>query len=377
MHAAPAIPLAVGFLPDDWKQLCAELGVPAFRAAQLWHGVACRLASEWDQMTTLPAALRQALASRCDLLALTVCERKPSPDGVTKFLLACRDGERIESVLIPSRDRQTLCVSTQAGCAFRCAFCASGALGLARDLEAGEIVGQVTAAARELRAAPGAAPDARPENLVFMGMGEPLANYDNTLRAIRVLNAPGGLTIGARRMTISTCGVVPGIRRLAEEGLQVELSVSLHAPDDRLRQSIMPVAARWPIAELLAACADYTARTGRIITFEYTLVRGLNDQRIQAEQLVRLLRPLHCRINLIPLSPVDGFDGRAPDAETCTRFQEFLEQARINTTLRHSRGRQADAACGQLRLRRTGDQQASPRTGDRQVALHSNPIHSL
>jgi 23S rRNA (adenine2503-C2)-methyltransferase len=139
----------------------------------------------------------------------------------------------------------------------------------------------------------------------------------------------------------------------------------------------MPVAARWPIAELLAACADYTARTGRIITFEYTLVRGLNDQRIQAEQLVRLLRPLHCRINLIPLSPVDGFDGRAPDAETCTRFQEFLEQARINTTLRHSRGRQADAACGQLRLRRTGDQQASPRTGDRQVALHSNPIHSL
>jgi 23S rRNA (adenine2503-C2)-methyltransferase len=361
MRSATAIPLAAGFLPDEWKSLVAELGAPAFRAAQIWHWVACRLAGDWEQMTTLPAAFRQTLAGRCDLSALTLCERQPSPDGVTKFLLACRDGERIESVLIPSRDRQTLCVSTQAGCAFRCAFCASGARGLARDLEAGEIVGQVAAAARELRAAPGAAPAARPDNLVFMGMGEPLANYDNTLRAIRVLNAPGGLTIGARRMTLSTCGVVPGIRRLAEEGLQVELSVSLHAPDDRLRQSLLPVAARWPIAELLAACADYTARTGRIITVEYTLVRGLNDQPRQAEQLARLLRPLHCRVNLIPLSPVDGFDGRAPDADTCARFQTFLEQARINTTLRHSRGSQADAACGQLRLRRADDRPAAPK----------------
>ncbi len=346
--------LAAGFLPDDWKGLCAELGAPAFRAAQLWNWTASRLASRWEQMTNLPAALRQELAGRCDLAALSVCERSPSPDGVTKFLLACRDGERIESVLIPSRDRHTLCVSTQAGCAFRCAFCASGALGLARDLEAGEIVEQVYAAARELRTTPGAAADARPENLVFMGMGEPLANYDHTLRAIRVLNAPDGLTIGARHITISTCGVVPGIRRLAEEGLQVELSVSLHAPDDRLRHALMPVNARWPIAELLAACADYTAQTKRIITFEYTLVRGLNDQPRHAEQLVRLLRPLHCRVNLIPLSPVEGFDGQSPDPDTCARFQAFLEQAHINTTLRHSRGRQANAACGQLRLRRRG-----------------------
>ena len=377
MSSSTTIPLAAGFLPDDWKHLCAELGVPAFRATQLWQWVACRLANNWAQMTNLPVTLRQTLASRCDLASLTVCERNLSPDGVTKFLLACRDGERIEAVLIPSRDRQTLCVSTQVGCAFRCAFCASGTLGLTRDLEAGEIVGQVTAAARELRAAPNAAPEARPENVVFMGMGEPLANYDNTLRAIRVLNAPGGLTIGARRMTISTCGIVPGIRRLAEEGLQVELSVSLHAPDDRLRQSLMPVNTRWPIAELLAACADYTTRTGRIITFEYTLVRGLNDQPRHAEQLARILRPLHCRVNLIPLSPVAAFDGHPPEAETCARFQAFLEQARINTTLRHSRGRQADAACGQLRLRRADDRQAAPRTGDQQVALHSNPIHPL
>jgi len=347
-----AIPLAAGFLPDDWKQLCAELGVPAFRAAQLWHWTACRLVTAWEQMTNLPAALRKTLASRCDLEPPTVCERTPAADGVTKFLLGCRDGERIESVLIPSRDRHTLCVSSQAGCAFRCAFCASGALGLSRDLEAGEIVGQVMVAARELRAVPGAAPDARPENLVFMGMGEPLANYDNTLRAIRVLNAPGGLTIGARRMTLSTCGVVPGIRRLAEEGLQIELSVSLHAPDDRLRQSLMPVNTRWPIVDLLAACADYTGRTGRIITFEYTLIRGLNDAPGQAEALARLLRPLHCRVNLIPLSPVDTFNGHPPDPATCAHFQNVLERARINTTLRHSRGRQADAACGQLRLRR-------------------------
>jgi len=345
------VPLAAGLLPDDWKGLCAALGAPAFRAAQLWHWVGCRLASRWEQMGNIPGALRRELAERCVLTALDVCERRVAPDGVTKYLLACRDGERIESVLIPSRDRHTLCVSTQAGCAFRCAFCASGALGLARDLEAGEIVEQVYAAARDLRSAPGAAPDARPENLVFMGMGEPLANYDNTLRAIRVLNVPDGLTIGARRMTISTCGVVPGIRRLAEEGLQVELSVSLHASDDRLRRSLMPVNARWPIADLLAACADYTARTRRIITFEYTLIRGLNDEPRHAEELARLLRPLHGRVNLIPLSPVEGFEGRPPETEACARFLAILERARINATLRHSRGRQADAACGQLRLR--------------------------
>lgn len=351
----PFPPLASGYLPEDWQTLCSDFGAPAFRAGQIWNWTAHRLATDWAHMTNLPATFREALREQCDLIALEVCERQPSPDGVTKYLLACRDGERIESVLILSHNRQTLCVSTQAGCAFRCAFCASGALGLARDLEAGEIVAQVYAAARDLRAAPNAAPDARPENLVFMGMGEPLANYENTLRAIRVLNAPDGLTIGARRMTISTCGVVPGIRRLAGEGLQIELSVSLHAPDDALRSSLMPVNARWPLAELLAACADYTAQTGRIITFEYTLVRGLNDQPHHAEKLVRLLRPYHCRVNLIPLSPVDSFDGQTPDPDTCTRFQSILEQARINTTLRHSRGRQADAACGQLRLRRRSD----------------------
>lgn len=346
------LPLASGFTLDAWELLCAELAVPAFRAKQLWHWTAHRLASDWSRFTNLPIALRQQLAARCDLVALEVRERQAAADGVTKYLLAARDGELIEAVLIPARDRKTLCVSTQAGCAFRCAFCASGALGLARDLDAGEIVDQVYAAARDLRAVAGASPDARPDNLVFMGMGEPFANYDNTLRAIRVLNAPGGLTIGARRITISTCGIVPGIRRLASEGLQVELSVSLHAPDDALRNSLMPVNARWPIAELLAACTDYTAQTGRIITFEYTLVGGLNDQPQHAERLARLLRPLSCRVNLIPLSPVPSFTGTPPDAATCAHFQAILTRAGINTTLRHSRGRQADAACGQLRLRR-------------------------
>ncbi len=348
----PALPLAAGFTPDAWRALCADLGAPAFRADQLWHWTAHRLESDWARMTNLPAALRKLLAERCNPAAPEVRERRTADDGATKYLLACRDGEQIEAVLIPSRDRRTLCVSTQAGCAFRCAFCASGALGLARDLDAGEIVGQVYAAARDLRATAGADPDARPDNLVFMGMGEPLANYDQTLRAIRVLNAPGGLTIGARRMTLSTCGVVPGIRRLAGEGLQVELSVSLHAPDDALRGALMPVNTRWPLAELLAACADYTARTKRIITFEYTLVAGRNDQPRHAERLARLLRPLQCRVNLIPLSPVPHFDGAPPDPAACDRFQAVLTRAGIHTTLRHSRGGQADAACGQLRLRR-------------------------
>lgn len=345
-------PLAWGLLPADWQTICVELGVPAYRATQIWHGLQARLVGSWEELTNLPASLRTDLSTRFDLTALTSTDDRQSADGVHKLLLSCRDAEVIETVLIPANDRWTLCVSSQAGCAFGCAFCASGANGLNRSLEAGEIVGQVILAARLLRARAGASTAAqRPGNIVIMGMGEPFANYDHLLQAVRVINAPGGLEIGARHITISTCGVVPGIRRLAEEGLQVELSVSLHAPNDALRTRLMPVNKRWPLADLLAACRDYTDRTGRIVTFEYTLVNGFNDAPQHAHELIERLRALHCRVNLIPLSPVAEFDGRAPDEATCCAFQNALEQAHINTTLRRSRGGQVNAACGQLRLR--------------------------
>jgi 23S rRNA (adenine2503-C2)-methyltransferase len=353
-------PAAWGLEAPDWNQVATELGLPAYRAKQIWHSLQERLIACWDELTLLPAAARRQLAERFDLDVLRVTEVREAADGVRKLLLACRDGELIESVLIPAEQRWTLCISSQAGCAHACAFCASGQAGLARNLVAGEIVGQVLLASRWLRAnlpAAGTAsrtPAARPQNIVVMGMGEPLANYDEVLRALRILNAPDGLHIGARHITISTCGVVPGILRLAEEGLQFELSVSLHAPNDPLRTRLMPVNRRWPLAELLDACHAYTGRTNRIITFEYTLVRGLNDQPQHARELTRLLRGWKCHVNLIPLSPVAEFDGEAPDERTCEAFRLALEDARIATTLRRSRGRQADAACGQLRLRRRG-----------------------
>jgi len=370
----PEQPAAWSLTLEDWRAQIAELGAPGYRATQIWHGLYKQLATSWDDLSALSLALRRTLAERLTLDALTVRELQETADGVRKFLCACHDGELIESVLIPSTDRFTLCVSAQAGCAFGCVFCASGAAGLSRSLSAGEIVGQVVVASRWLRDRQATPPDAsaaqaalgRPQNIVVMGMGEPLANYDAVLQALRIINAPGGLNIGARHITISTCGVVPGIRRLAAEGLQFELSVSLHAPNDAIRDRLMPVNKRWPMQELLAACRDYTEESGRIVTFEYTLVAGVNDQPAHARELADRLGGWKCRVNLIPLSPVAEFDGVAPDAHVCESFQRYLEAARIHTTLRRSRGRQVDAACGQLRLRRTQPQTAETRTTEEQ-----------
>ena len=362
--SVPLLPSAWGLLPAEWKPLCREFGLPAFRADQIVTGLYQNFAHSWQDFTTLPQELRDRLAERFSLAPLETVHIHDSPDGVRKLLLACPDGERIETVLIPSKDRMTQCISSQVGCDFRCAFCASGQLGCVRSLEAGEIVGQVMAACALLRAdlrptssdlppKPGAKPVLpRPGNIVVMGMGEPFDNYDNTLRALRVLNDQKGINIGARHITISTCGVVPGIRRLAEEGLQFELSVSLHAPDDALRSRLMPVNRRWPLAELLETCRAYTAKTGRVVTFEYTLVKNLNDRPQHADALIRLLRHMPCKVNLIPLSPVEGFDGERPEDRVSLAFLDALLKAKINTTLRKSRGKDVDAACGQLRLRK-------------------------
>ena len=333
---------------DELEAFCREQRLPGFRAKQIWEWLYVKRVSSFEEMENLPAPLRALLGDEFRIRGPEKIGTKGAPGETQKLLLKLADGELIETVVIPAprRQRNTVCVSSQVGCLFGCAFCASGQKGVIRNLSAGEIVGQVLVAAELL--------GRRPDNVVFMGIGEPFDNYDEVLRAIRILNHPDGLCIGARRITVSTCGVVPGIQRLAEEGLQVELSVSLHAPDSETRSRIMPVNESWPLDELLSACADYTAKTRRIITFEYTLIKGLNDSAEQARQLTRLLKKFPCRVNLIPLSPVEEFDGERPDSGTMKAFCQTLEKAGINTTLRDSKGSALKAACGQLRARRTG-----------------------
>ena len=336
---------AYGYLPADWAAFCKEAGWPSFRAKQILQGLYKDRIAGWLELTTLPGALRSQLDARAPLTVLREVARTDSgPDGVAKFLLEAADGERIETVWIPADGRVTQCVSSQVGCDMRCAFCASGQLGCVRSLTAAEIVAQVATLARKM--------GAWPNNIVVMGMGEPFMNYDAVLRALRILNCQQGPNIGARHITLSTCGIVPGIERLATEGVQFELSVSLHAPDNALRSRLMPVNRRWPVEVLLKACDAYTAATGRIVTYEYTLVHRFNDRREHAETLVRLLLGRKARVNLIPLSPVAEFDGKTPPHADCLAFLDTLLKAGIPATMRRSRGKQADAACGQLRLRR-------------------------
>jgi 23S rRNA (adenine2503-C2)-methyltransferase len=316
-------------------------------------------------MRNVPTPLRAQLAERFPIESVTVVRVEGNPGDVRKILIGLSDGECVEAVLIPAGSRRTgtegpervtVCLSSQVGCRYACAFCASGRGGFQRDLEAGEMVGQVLEAARLL--------GERPSNVVVMGMGEPLDNYDAVLRAIRIINDAEGLAIGARRITISTSGVIPGIRRLAGEGLQVELSVSLHAADDALRSRLMPINRRYPLGDLLATCVAYAEQTKRIVTFEYTLIRGVNDSRRQAEALAALLRPIPCRVNLIPLSRVAEFGGTASDSATARLFIEVLGRAGLNATLRVSKGSRIQAACGQLRRRRlAGREHAGDRTG--------------
>lgn len=330
-----------GLTPADLQAHLNGAGYPAFRAGQVWQWLYRRFETDFDRMHNLPSALRLDLKQSFRAAPFTQRDAREAADGVVKCLLEAADGELVETVCIPAAARRTVCVSTQAGCALGCLFCATAKGGFARNLSAGEIVGQVIAAARYW--------NERPSHVVFMGMGEPLLNVEALLRSLTILNAPEGLGIAARRMTISTCGIVPGIQRLSTFGMQVELSVSLHAPEDRLRERLMPVNRRWPLTPLLAACRDYAKRTGRIITFEYTLVAGLNDQPDQARQLVARLRGLPCRVNLIPLSPIPEFEGRAPDEAAIQHFRFLIRRAGINVTVRQSRGASVDAACGQLR----------------------------
>lgn len=335
---------AWSILPEEWKPILTERGLRAFRAEQILHALYRDYITDWDEATTLPKDFRETLKVKFPITRTETLDIARSSDGTKKLLLGFEDGNTVETVLIPATGRFTQCISTQVGCAMGCAFCASGSRGLVRSLTADEIVAEYMAGRRH----------GEITNIVVMGMGEPFANYDETLRALKLINAGKGPNLGARHITISTCGVVPGLERLAAEGIQFELSVSLHAPNDELRSYLMPVNRRWPINELLEACANYTRRTKRIITFEYTVIQGVNDSRACAEELARQVRRVPmAKVNLIPLSPIDHrADFKTPDESTLLMFLDVLMKNRVQTMLRRSRGKDANAACGQLRLRR-------------------------
>jgi 23S rRNA (adenine2503-C2)-methyltransferase len=332
--------LALDLLPDEWAAVMAELGQPAYRARQVFHALHAEGAREWDAVRTLPGALRARLAERYALAPSGVARRAQARDGTAKYLLALRDGREVEAVHIPDAGRVTVCVSSQAGCALACTFCATGRMGLLRNLAAGEIVDQVERA-REGEPSP---------NVVFMGMGEPLANYARVVGALRRLvdRPPAGLGLSRRSITLSTVGLVPAIGKLAEENLGVTLAVSLHAPDDELRDTLVPVNTRWKVAEVLAAADAYAARTGRRYSIEYAMIRDINDQPWRADLLGRLLSTRLAHVNLIPLNPTPGSAWDASPKPVEREFVRRLEAQGVSTTVRDTRGRDIDGACGQL-----------------------------
>lgn len=329
---------------EELKEELRGLGQPSFRAIQAFAWIYRKGATRFDQFTDFPRELRERMAGRFSFGGLDPADVLESPDGVRKTLFRLEDGEFVETVFIPSGARRTVCVSTQVGCKFGCAFCASGLGGFKRDLRPGEITGQVLSLRDDF--------DDALTNLVFMGMGEPLDNLDGLFKALQILNAPEGMAMAARRMTISTCGIVPGIAALGGLGLQVNLSVSLHAADDEMRSRLMPVNRKYPLADLVKALQAYLAACGRLITFEYALFRGLNDRTQDADKLARLARRLKAKVNLIPFSPVAGLPFAAPSAEACRRFLLRLKTAGVSATLRASKGGDIQAACGQLAGRR-------------------------
>lgn len=347
---------------SDLKTLMTDLGEPAYRAEQIWHGLYKNFWNTPEEFTNLPKGLRERLGQSLRFEALQPVSFLDSSDTQTrKTLFQLPDNRLIEAVLMKYGDpasfpspsgrgargegklRRTLCISSQAGCAMGCVFCATGQMGFKRNLSSGEIVAQVMYYARMVREQ-----GEYVTNVVLMGMGEPFHNYDNTMAAIDRLNDPDGYNFGARRFTISTVGLVPMIRRFADEKRQVNLAISLHAADDEERSKIMPVNRKYPIAELLNACHYYVAQTGRRVTFEWALIAGVNDSEEVARRLAARLKGLLCHVNAIPLNPTIGYQGRATTRQSAAKFKGTLEQAGIPCTIRMRRGIDIQAGCGQL-----------------------------
>ena len=337
---------------NELQALLLTWGEPRFRARQLWGWLYSRLETDSEAMVNLPVALRKRLDEQAILRPFALASELESKDGQTKkVLLSARDGALVEAVLMRYERRNTVCVSTQVGCPIGCAFCATGQNGFERNLSAGEISGQVLHFSREL-----AAQDALVTNVVFMGMGEPLLNYDAVLKAVSILEDENGLNMGARRFTLSTAGYVPGIERLTAEGTQMGLAISLHAADDTLRSRLVPLNDRYPIGVLVSAVQAFAEKTGRRPTYEYMLIGGLNDGPEHARALVQLLRRTLAHVNLIPLNTTPGFDYPPPTAVAVRAFQDVLVKQGIETTVRLSRGTDILAACGQLRAHHHSDE---------------------
>lgn len=331
---------------EELIALMSNWGYPRFRADQLWHWLYERKAGSYEQMHNLPKDLRARLEAEAQLGRLEIVRELQSSDGETrKYLFRLPDGQLIETVLMEYEDnRRTACISTQAGCAMGCVFCATGQMGFARNLTEGEIVEQALHVARNLESE-----GERLSNVVLMGMGEPFHNYDNSLDAIRKLIDEEGLNIGQRHITVSTVGLVPAIRRFADEDLQVRLAISLHAATDQERSALLPINRKWKLDDLLSAVREYIEKTGRRVTFEWAAIAGENDTPEQAHALGRLLKGVLAHVNIIPLNPTGGYAGKPADSERLDAFIHILNSYGIPVTIRVRRGIDINAGCGQLK----------------------------
>lgn len=328
---------------DQLRSLLAQRGVPGFRAQQIWHAIFRERAATYAAMSTLPKALRDEMQTilpwGLPSLAATVRSRDRN---TAKLLLSLHDGEAVETVIMKYARGLTACISTQIGCRMACAFCATGQSGFVRDLTASEIICQVLCVVHYLE-------DVSPSRLVYMGMGEPLDNYESTLQSIRTLHDHHALGISARAITVSTVGIVPGILRLAKEGLPVTLAVSLHTVNSTLRDTLIPINHRYPVDDLLEACRTYTATTRRRLSFEVTLIDGLTDSETEATLLGKALQNMLCHVNLIPFNPIAGCPWKPSPSQRVVAFQRVLASMRIPVSVRHRRGGDIQAGCGQLR----------------------------
>lgn len=334
------------------EQLAEQLkamGQPAFRAKQIFHWLHQKLVTEFSAMTDQPKALLAKLEEEYYIAAPIIQRRQQSRDGTVKYLFRLADGNCIETVVMRYNYGNTVCVSTQVGCRMGCRFCASTQAGRVRNLEAGEIAAEIYAAQKDI--------GERISHIVLMGIGEPLDNFDNVMDFLTIISSPEGVNIGMRNISLSTCGIVPQIDRLAEKKLQLTLSISLHAPNNAMRSQMMPMNDAYPVEELIAACRRYQKVTGRRISFEYSMVRGVNDSPATAKELAKLIRGMGAHVNLIPINPVDGSPYSATDAENVNRFQNMLTELGVNATVRRRLGSDISAACGQLRREAAKEEQ--------------------
>ncbi len=329
---------------DELKADMTELGEKEFRAKQLYEWMHRKLADGFDEMTNISLALKEKCKQRYEYTALrTVAVQTSAIDGTQKYLFELKDGNVVESVLMRYKHGNSVCISSQVGCRMGCAFCASTLDGLERGLSASEMLDQIYSITRLTKE--------RVSNVVVMGTGEPLDNYENLLRFLQLLCDENGLHISQRNITVSTCGIVPKIKALAEERLQITLALSLHATTDEKRKKLMPIAKKYTIDELMEACRYYFDRTGRRITFEYSLVGGVNDTDEDAQELIALVKPLNCHVNLIPVNPIKERNFVQSEGRAIQAFKNKLEKNKINVTIRREMGRDIDGACGQLRRR--------------------------